>query len=40
MLDSDLPARKVNFERWLSPQNLTADGKQKLRMSKLNEVPE
>jgi len=40
MLDSEWPARKLNFERWLSPQNFTADGKQKLSLSKLNDVPE
>jgi RimJ/RimL family protein N-acetyltransferase len=40
MLDSEWPARRLNFERWLSPQNFTADGKQKLSLSKLNDVPE
>jgi RimJ/RimL family protein N-acetyltransferase len=35
MLDSEWPARKANFERWLSPDNF-ADGKQKLRLSALN----
>jgi len=40
MLDSEWPARKLNFERWLSPQNFTADGKQKLSLSQLNDVPE
>ena len=29
MLDSEWPARKRNFERWLAPENFTADGKQK-----------
>lgn len=40
MLDNEWPARKLNFERWLSPQNFTADGKQKLSLSKLNDDPE
>jgi RimJ/RimL family protein N-acetyltransferase len=40
MLDSEWPARKLNFERWLSPQNFTADGKQKRSLSQLNDVPE
>src|SRR5262249_60272899 len=29
MLDSEWPARKRAFEQWLSPDNFTADGKQK-----------
>ena len=40
MLYSEWPARKLNFERWLSPQNFTADGKQKRSLSQLNDVPE
>ena len=40
MLDSEWPARKRNFERWLSPENFTADGKQKLSLSALNGVAE
>lgn len=35
MLDSEWPARKVNFERWLAPDNF-AGGKQKLSLSALN----
>lgn len=40
MLDSEWPARKLSFERWLSPQNFTADGKQKMSLSELNGVAE
>jgi RimJ/RimL family protein N-acetyltransferase len=29
MLDGEWPARKANFERWLSPDNFDADGRQK-----------
>jgi RimJ/RimL family protein N-acetyltransferase len=36
MLDGEWPARKVNFERWLAPENFTADGKQKVSLSALN----
>ena len=32
MLDSEWPARKANFERWLAPENFTADGRQKLSL--------
>ncbi len=39
MLDSEWPARKVNFERWLAPENF-ADGKQKLSLSALNGITE
>jgi RimJ/RimL family protein N-acetyltransferase len=35
MLDSEWPARKGNFERWLSPDNF-AGGKQKISLSELN----
>jgi RimJ/RimL family protein N-acetyltransferase len=35
MLDSEWPARKGNFERWLSPENF-AGGKQKISLSELN----
>ena len=36
MLDSEWPLRKANFERWLAPENFTADGKQILSLSALN----
>ena len=29
MLDAEWPARKAAFERWLSPDNFDADGRQK-----------
>lgn len=36
MLDSEWPQRKANFERWLAPENFTADGKQIVSLSQLN----
>ncbi|MBI1204273.1 MAG: GNAT family N-acetyltransferase [Rhodopseudomonas sp.] len=36
MLDSEWPARKASFERWLAPENFAADGNQKLRLGALN----
>ncbi len=36
MLDSEWPARKANFERWLAPDNFGGDGKQKLSLGALN----
>ncbi len=33
MLDSEWPARKAAFERWLDPANFDADGKQRSRLS-------
>ncbi len=40
ILDSDWPIRKANFERWLSPDNFTADGRQNLSLSALNDIAE
>jgi RimJ/RimL family protein N-acetyltransferase len=40
MLDSEWPARKRNFERWLAAENFTADGKQKLSLSAMNGLME
>ncbi len=40
MLDSEWPARKANFERWLAPENFTADGRQKVSLSAMNGVIE
>ena len=40
MLDSEWPARKANFERWLAPENFTADGRQIVSLSALNGVVE
>jgi RimJ/RimL family protein N-acetyltransferase len=37
MLDSEWPARRSNFERWLAPGNFTADGRQRESLSALNE---
>jgi RimJ/RimL family protein N-acetyltransferase len=36
MLDSEWPARKHNFERWLDPENFDGEGRQKLSLSALN----
>jgi RimJ/RimL family protein N-acetyltransferase len=36
MLDGDWPARKANFERWLSPKNFDAAGKQLTSLSAMN----
>lgn len=36
MLDSEWPARKANFERWLDPNNFDENGRQKLSLSALN----
>jgi RimJ/RimL family protein N-acetyltransferase len=40
MLDGEWPARKANFERWLAPENFTADGKQKVGPSAPNSATE
>ena len=40
MLDSEWPLRKANFERWLAPENFTADGKQVLSLRELNGTSE
>jgi RimJ/RimL family protein N-acetyltransferase len=36
LLDSEWAARKRNFERWLAPENFSADGAQKLSLGALN----
>jgi RimJ/RimL family protein N-acetyltransferase len=36
MLDSEWPARKAAFERWLAPENFDADGRQRVSLSALN----
>ena len=36
MLDSEWPARKASFERWLDPSNFGPDGRQKAALSALN----
>ena len=36
MLDSEWPARKINFERWLDADNFDREGQQKQSLSALN----
>lgn len=36
MLDSEWPARKAAFERWLAPENFDANGRQKVSLTALN----
>jgi RimJ/RimL family protein N-acetyltransferase len=36
MLESEWPARKAAFERWLAPENFDADGRQRVSLSELN----
>jgi RimJ/RimL family protein N-acetyltransferase len=36
ILDSEWPARRAAFERWLVPENFDADGKQRVSLSELN----
>jgi RimJ/RimL family protein N-acetyltransferase len=36
MLDSEWPARKRNFERWLAPENFDSEGRQILSLAALN----
>ncbi len=38
ILDSEWPQRKMNFERWLAPENFIAEDKQILRLSAMNGV--
>jgi RimJ/RimL family protein N-acetyltransferase len=38
MLDSEWPARKRNFERWLQPDNFDSEGRQKLSLAALNDA--
>ena len=39
MLDSEWPARKASFERWLDPSNFGPDGRQKIGLSALDGSP-
>ena len=32
MLDSEWPARRAAFERWLAPENFDRDGRQKAKL--------
>ena len=36
MLDSEWPARKLNFEHWLDPANFDSEGRQKVSLAELN----
>ncbi len=36
MLDSEWPARKARFERWLAPENFDSEGGQRMGLSALN----
>ena len=36
MLDSEWPARKAAFERWLAPENFDSDGRQKIGLAALH----
>ena len=36
MLDSEWPARKLSFERWLAPENFDSGGRQKLSLAAMN----
>ena len=38
MLDTEWPARKAAFERWLAPDNFEPSGQQKLALSQMNGV--
>jgi RimJ/RimL family protein N-acetyltransferase len=38
MLDSEWPARKASFERWLAPENFDREGRQKVSLAALNGV--
>jgi RimJ/RimL family protein N-acetyltransferase len=40
ILDSEWPARKANFERWLAPENFDAGGHQRTSLSVMNGKPE
>jgi hypothetical protein len=37
MLDTEWPARKEAFERWLAPENFDAAGRQKKSLRELNQ---
>jgi RimJ/RimL family protein N-acetyltransferase len=38
MLDSEWPARKAAFERWLAPENFDGEGRQRVSLGALNAV--
>jgi hypothetical protein len=37
MLETEWPARKAAFERWLGPENFDADGTQKKKLGEFHE---
>ena len=37
LLDSEWPARRLNFERWLDPENFDSEGRQKMSLAAMNE---
>ncbi|THD47173.1 MAG: N-acetyltransferase [Bradyrhizobium sp.] len=39
MLDSEWPRRRAAFERWLSPENFDAAGRQRVSLASLNGAP-
>ena len=39
ILDTEWPARKAAFERWLGPENFDKDGRQKTSLAALNAAP-
>ena len=39
IIDSEWPARKAAFERWLAAENFTADGRQKRSLAAMNGAP-
>jgi len=39
MLDSEWPARKAAFERWLAPENFDAAGRTRVSLSEMNVPP-
>jgi RimJ/RimL family protein N-acetyltransferase len=40
MLDIEWPRRKANFERWLDPDNFDQQGRQRLSLTELNQLPQ
>jgi RimJ/RimL family protein N-acetyltransferase len=40
MLDSEWPQRRAAFERWLSPENFDAAGRQRVSLASLNGAPD
>jgi RimJ/RimL family protein N-acetyltransferase len=39
ILDTEWPARKAAFQRWLAPENFDKDGRQKTSLAALNAAP-